>query len=468
MPLELVNGHNMYYQWNECRGESKEVLLLIHGLALDSSCWKRFSELLVMDFSVVQYDIRGHGQSRYGYEEGPITWEVLCEDIERLITRLGLSNIHIIAFGYGTHLAVKYARAYPDHVKALTLMSLPYMSKNNAHSHLARHVFPHMKQTMEAGHPHFLHQYKELLKGYTTLGPENTDLRHYFNVLLSYPAGHFSNIVELTSNSTLLLELADVSCPVLLLTGELNMTSTTSFLNASSFLLQNSTHITVPNASFLLFLEQPELVTEWVRLFATRISVDHFSRKESQQFIQMVFQPEEQIESRRVPILDIHLLNKFSVEIDSIPIEFGWNQRHAKRLLTYIAFHPVTTREILCEELFPHLAQDKAKANLKVCLHHLTKLLRHPNGSVNGLLFQHGTVSIQYKIKCDLADYVAVVRQAYLEKDPKIRYELCKQLPTFLPESILVDNYDDWAVSLRNEIDAQLSHLSEWMENLSL
>ncbi|MCT2537143.1 alpha/beta fold hydrolase [Aquibacillus koreensis] len=461
MPLAPVNGHNMYYEWSD-RSGSKEVLLLIHGLALDSSCWGRFIELLGTDFSIVQYDIRGHGQSHY--EEGPITWEDLCEDLNRLITKFELPKVHIAAFGYGTHVAVKYAREYPDQVKALTLMSLPYMATNNAHYHLARNVFPHMKQTMEAGHPHFLHQYEELLRGYTTLGPDHSDLRHYFQVLLSHPAGHFSNLVELTSNSALLLELADLSCPVLLLTGELNMTSPNSFLNASSFLLQNSTLVTVPNASFLLFIEQPELVSEWVRLFATRISVDTFSRKESQQFIQMVFQPEEQIESRRVPIIALHLLHRFSVEIDSIPIESGWNQRHAKRLLTYLAFHPVTTRDILCEELFPHLAQDKAKANLKVCLHHLAKLLRHPIGSMNGLLFQHGTVSLRYKIKCDLVDFVAVVRQAYLEKDSTIRYELCKQLPTFMPETILVDNYDDWAVSLRNEIDAQLSHLREWME----
>ncbi|MGG0717663.1 alpha/beta fold hydrolase [Robertmurraya massiliosenegalensis] len=462
MPLELVNGHNMYYEWMDNRRGSKEVLLLIHGLALDSSCWGRFIEYLVTDFSIVQYDIRGHGHSHY--EEGQITWDVLCEDLNRLITRLELSEVHIVAFGYGTHVAVKFARAYPDYVKALTLMSLPYMSKNNAHSHLAGHVFPHMKQTMEAGHPRFLQQYEELLKGYTTLGPENSDLKHYFQVLLGYPEGHFSNMVELTSNPALLLELADLSCPVLLLTGELNMTSPNSFLNASSFLLQNSTLITVPNASFLLFIEQPELVAEWIKLFATRINVDNLSRKESQQFIQMVFQPEEQIESRRVPILDIHLLNRFSVEIDSIPIESGWNQRHAKRLLTYLAFHPVTTRDILCDELFPHLAQDKAKANLKVCLHYLAKLLRHPIGSINGLLSQQGTVSIQYKIKCDLVDFVAIVRQAYLEKDPTIRYKLCKKLPPFMPVTILVDNYDDWAVSLRNEIDAQLSHLNGWME----
>jgi len=463
MPFESVNGHNMYYEWNDSRRGNKEVLLLIHGLALDSSCWGRLSGFLVEHFSVVQYDIRGHGQSHFG--EVPTTWDVLCEDLHGLIKKLSLSEVHILAFGYGTQLAVKYTLAYPNQVKALTLLSLPYMTTNNAHSHLVRHVFPHMKQTMEAGHPHFLRQYDELLKGYTTLGPDDIGLRQYFRVLLGYPVGHLSEMVELTSNSTLLLELAEVSCPVLILTGELNRTSPDALVNASSFLLKNCTLITVSNASFLLFIEQPEQVAEWVRLFAARIRVDRFSRGDTQQFIQMVFQPEEQKESRRVPILDIHLLHHFRVEIDSIPIESGWNQRHAKRLLTYLAFHPVTTRDVLCEELFPHLDLNKAKAYLKVCLHHLGKLLRHPVSSGNGLLFQKGTVSIQYKIKCDLVDFIAVVRQAFLESDPAIRYELCKQLPTWMSETILTDNYDDWAVSLRNEIDAQLSQLNEWMRD---
>ncbi|MFA9457915.1 alpha/beta fold hydrolase [Halalkalibacter sp. AB-rgal2] len=76
MPLVSINEHNMYYEWSDSNSRSQEILLLIHGLALDSSCWGRFSELLVADFSVVQYDIRGHGQSHF--EEAPITWDVLC------------------------------------------------------------------------------------------------------------------------------------------------------------------------------------------------------------------------------------------------------------------------------------------------------------------------------------------------------------------------------------------------------
>lgn len=463
MPVEVVNEHNMYYRWDEIAGGNKDILLLIHGLALDSSCWGRFIPFLNNSFTVVQYDIRGHGQSSTGKE--PITWDLLREDLHGLIQKLKLTNVHMLAFGYGTHWAVKYAIMYPNYVQSLTLMSLPYMSPNNAHFHLAQHVFPHMKDTMEKGHPNFLRQYEELLKGYTTLGSNDEGLMQYFRVLLSNPTEFLSDMIKLTSNATLLTELADLTCPVLILSGASNVITPEAFINASSFLLKNGTLITIPDASFLLFLEQPEMAAKWVQLFVKRISSTGLSRKDTQRFIQAVFQPDEQQEYRNIPILDVYLMKGFRVEVDSVVIQSGWNQRHARRIFSYLVFHPVTTRDVLCEELFSHLDPDKAKANLKVCLHHLERMLRHPTNPAKGLLFQKGTVSVQYKIKCDLVDFMAVVRQAFVERDPLIRYELCKQLPSSIPEAIFTDNYDNWAVSLYNEIDAQLSHLNDWMKS---
>src|SRR5690606_36175937 len=110
----------------------------------------------------------------------------------------------------------------------------------------------------------------------------------------------FSEMVKLASNSTLLLELAQLSCPVLLLSGALNVTSPDALLNASSFLLKNSTRITIPDASFLQFLEQPELVAKWVRLFASRNSGASSSIMETQRYLQAVFQPEEDRKSTRL------------------------------------------------------------------------------------------------------------------------------------------------------------------------
>ncbi|MBS4218286.1 alpha/beta fold hydrolase [Bacillus sp. FJAT-49711] len=446
----------------DCKSDNKDILLLIHGLALDSSCWGQFPNFLHETFTVIQYDIRSHGKSSTG--EGQITWDVLREDLHGLIEKLKLTKVHILAFGYGTYLAVKYALKYTNNVQSLTLMSLPYLAPNNPHFYLAQHVFPYIKDTMKAGHPNFLHPYEELLKGYTTLGSSDNGLKQYFRVLLGYSDEHFSDMVKLTSTPTLLMELPELPCPVLILSGALNVTTPDAFLNASSFLLKNGTRISIPDASFLLFLEQPEVAAKWIHLFVLRHSNTSFSRMDTQMFIQAVFQPEEGQASYRAPILYVQLMSGFRVEIDSVPITSSWQKRHAKRILSYLVFHPITTRDILCEEFFPHLDPDKAKANLKVCMHHLEKMLRHPTISAKGLLFQKGTVSVQYKIKCDLADFLTVVRQAFVEQDPLIRYELCKQLPPSIPETLLADNYDNWAISLRHEIDAQLCYLAEWMK----
>lgn len=466
MPFELINGNQMYYELHGSGHQNQDVIVLIHGLALDSSTWGDIPALLETHFPLVLYDLRAHGQNGTNKEE--LTWMILCDDLHQFIKKLGLTRVHLLAFGYGTHLAAKYAQQYPDHVQSLLLLSLPYMSPNNAHSHLARHVFSNMKETMESGHPHFLRQYEDLLKGYTTLASDDPRLMHYFHVLLNYSTSHISHMIELTSNSAMLMELSDLSCPVMILTGELNLISPSGLLNASSFLLKNATHITIPNASFLFFLEQPKETAKWVRLFimqkCPRLRLGSSSTKqETSQLIQTIFQPAEQNREQRIHFLTIQILQAFHVEIDSIPVTSGWNRRHAKRLLTYLAFHPVTTREVICEALFPHLDAYKALANLRVYLSHLDKLLRHPSVPARGLLFHQGTVSVQYKIKCDLIDLMALIRQAHQEQNPSIRFQLCEQLSDSLSKDILTDHHDDWAVYLRNQIEAQICELNEWM-----
>nr|WP_144928910.1 alpha/beta hydrolase [Paenibacillus bovis] len=464
MPHVEVNNHTLFYKKEESSGDQKDILLLIHGLALDSSCWGQFPEILKKWFTVIQYDVRAHGESSTG--EKPITWDLLREDLHGLIHHLKLTRVHILAFGYGTNFAVKFALKYPNYVQSLTLMSLPYMEPNNTHYHLTQHVFPSIKETMEAGNPNFLHPYERLLKGYTTLSSNDKGLITYFRVLLGNSDELFSEMVKLASNSTLLLELAQLSCPVLLLSGALNVTSPDALLNASSFLLKNSTRITIPDASFLQFLEQPELVAKWVRLFASRNSGASSSIMETQRYIQAVFQPEEDKEMERIPVLHVQLLHGFHVAIDSVPVTSDWNHLHAKQILSYLVFHPITTREILCKELFPDVEYDRAMESLQECLNHLEKMLRHPMNSTKGLLFQKDTVSVQYKIKCDVTDLMTVVRQAVVERDQLIRYELCKQLPSTLPETVLADIDSNWANTLRNEIEAQLTYLNEWIKDM--
>ncbi|MFC4600237.1 alpha/beta fold hydrolase [Cohnella hongkongensis] len=466
MPYQQINGISTSYQEHGERTKAPDVIVMIHGWGLDSTVWGKLTALLELHFFIVTYDLRAHGQT--DNTEEPITWEQLGEDLRQLMEKLDLHQVHLLAFGYGTHLATKFTLRYPGHVRSLILLSMPYMSENNNHFHLAKHVFPAIQTTMESGNPYFLRQYQELLKGYTTLNADDPQLLHYFRVLLGRPMPHISHLIQLASNSTLLTELSLLPCPVMLMTGELNVTSPTGLFNASSFLLKQPTQISISNASFLFFLEQPVETAKWIHLFVSkkcpRLSQDSpNSKSEISQVIHSIFQPIKQVSENQKHLLDIQLLHTFHVEIDSIPITTGWNQRYAKRLLIYLVFHPVTTREILCEEFFPDVSPVKALANLKVYLNHLEKLLRHPKISARGLLFHQGTVSMQYQIKCDLMDLIAAIDQAYYEQDPTIRFQLCEKLFEFFEINVLPHIQDDWVIRFRNRVEAQVYELMDWM-----
>lgn len=465
MPFELTNKILTYYEFYGDTQTKNEIIVMIHGWGLDSTVWGDLIQLLEKRYVVIVYDIRSHGKSSVSKDE--ITWEQLCEDLQQLMKQLDIHQFHLLAFGYGTYLATKFTLGYPTYVQSLILLSLPYMSVNNTHYHLSKHVFPAIQETMESGNKYYLRRYKDLLKGYTTLDADSPQLLHYFQVLLGRPMVQISKMINLATNTNLLLELPHIQCPVMIVTGELNVTSPSELFNASSILLNNSTLIKIPNASFLLFLEQPNELAKWIHIFISQKCSNLLNQRKNKgeinQLIQTIFQPVVPTFQRRNHVLNIYLINTFHVEIDSIPITTGWNQRHAKRLLMYLVFHPVTTREIICEELFPYFDTDKALANLKVYLNHLDKLLIHTNSSSRGLLFNKGAVTLQYKIKCDLIDLMETLRQAYHEKESTIRYQLCEKILDISPVNLLTDIYDDWAIQMKNQIEMQFYELNEWM-----
>ena len=115
MPYLEQEERKIYY---EQQGQG-ELIILIHGLGLCSESWLDLPELLAKKFTVVTYDLRGHGKSfapdtGYSYREQ-------VNDLKALITELDHKRLHILSHSLGGAVAVKYALDQPDVVKSLIL-----------------------------------------------------------------------------------------------------------------------------------------------------------------------------------------------------------------------------------------------------------------------------------------------------------------------------------------------------------
>ena len=96
-------------------------LILVHGIGAARDAWRFMVPKLKQHFTVISYDLRGHGTSPlpgavFGLDE-------LVADLERVRERAGFNKVNIAGHSLGGQIGPAYARKYPDRVLKLGLLS---------------------------------------------------------------------------------------------------------------------------------------------------------------------------------------------------------------------------------------------------------------------------------------------------------------------------------------------------------
>lgn len=96
-------------------------LFLIHGIGAARNTWAKALPVLTPHFTVVTYDLRGHGASPMPSDEFGL--EELVNDLERVRERSGFETAHFAGHSLGGMIGPAYARRYPERVLSLGLLS---------------------------------------------------------------------------------------------------------------------------------------------------------------------------------------------------------------------------------------------------------------------------------------------------------------------------------------------------------
>jgi len=395
MPQMTLHKSKVYYEIYSSHQTNAESIVLIHGFGLDSSIWRLMLPYLQDRYRILIYDLRGHGQSEHGGLM--LTWDQLSEDLYELTSTLGITSFHLVGYGFGAHLAAHFTSRHSSKVITLIMLS----------------------------------PFQNLIRMYTTLETGHPELDHYFRVLSSFPNHLYVQLSKMTQTSPLKQSLVQVQVPALFISGSHDSAETTDFN------MEQLTQLTIPNASFLLVLEQPRTTAEWI---------DFYIRF-------------------KVPMMNVTLMNRFEVRVGGALVTTGWDLRHAKRLLIYLILNPITTTEEICAALFPNVPISRASNNLKVYLKHLNTLLQIKSVAFPCLRLSRGTVQLQYKVKCDLIDYHEAVRQAYYENNEETRFNMCESLLDHSVYTLIPGIYDEWLIRMQEQIEHRVIQLNRWMAN---
>ncbi len=96
-------------------------LFLIHGIGAARDTWRFVLPTLSQHFTCISYDLRGHGASPK--PQGEFGLDELVNDLEALRAQLGIEQAHFAGHSLGGMIGPAYARAHPERVLSLGLLS---------------------------------------------------------------------------------------------------------------------------------------------------------------------------------------------------------------------------------------------------------------------------------------------------------------------------------------------------------
>jgi proline iminopeptidase len=130
--LDVGDGHRVYW---ECSGNPNGIAgIYLHG-GPGGGCGNGARRYFDPDrYRIVLFDQRGCGRSRPLASDddadlGTNTTHHLVSDIERLREHLAMDRFTVLGVSWGTTLALAYAQAHPERVRAMALALLTLTSK---------------------------------------------------------------------------------------------------------------------------------------------------------------------------------------------------------------------------------------------------------------------------------------------------------------------------------------------------
>jgi len=244
-------------------------LLLLHGGAAHAHWWDHIAPALAQDYHVFALDLRGHGDSGWFM---PPAYEVedYAADVAEVITALHLTQAVLIGHSLGGFVAMRYAVATPQMVRALVVVDIGMRLGGSRFMQLLRTVPPPAYKD-EAD---LLARFR-LLPAATSASPAllRNIARHSVRV-------HLDGSLRLTCDRATFThgprdlrgQLAQMRCPTLFMRGEKSDNVSAATLHAMVTLCPRARGVEIAGAGHHVFLDQPQAFLGAVQTFLRAVS----------------------------------------------------------------------------------------------------------------------------------------------------------------------------------------------------
>ncbi len=230
------------------------ALFLIHGIGASEDAWRFLLPELSKKFTVITYDLRGHGKSPVTHKD--FTFEDLVFDLERVREMAKINKAHFVGHSLGGMIAPAYAKKFPKHALSIGLLST-VAGRSKEDKIKIQTIINNMKQ-------------KGIEKTLSTLTSrwftdefikKNPKLvKQRLKQVLNTDPEVFLNVFNIYANTEIFPNLKDINKPSILITGENDLGCSPKHNKLMSDKMQNSKLVILPKVKHSILIEKPNEV----------------------------------------------------------------------------------------------------------------------------------------------------------------------------------------------------------------
>jgi len=240
-------------------------LFLIHGIGAARNTWVSALPVLTPHFTVVTYDLRGHGTSPnpspdFGLDD-------LVADLERLRLRTGFDKAHFAGHSLGGMIGPAYALAYPDRVLSLGLLSTAaFRTQDDSDK-----VWAVVQAMRDKGIPQILETLTNRWFTDEFLASNPEIVKNRLRQVVETDPEVFLNVFGIYAGTEMAPWLHQVTAPSLVLTGENDGGCNPRLNRIIADTLPNSELVILPKLKHSLLLEAGDIVASHLLTFISAL-----------------------------------------------------------------------------------------------------------------------------------------------------------------------------------------------------
>jgi len=236
----------------------KPVVVLIHGIGLSSSLWQVHTEVLAQRYSVLRYDLPGHGAS--SPVSAKLSLPVLALQLHQLINELEIEQAVVVGFSLGGMINRRFALDFPQRVRALAILNSPHErtpeQQQAVESRLVQTASQGARATVEASLQRWF------TPGY--LATQSQIVAPIRDSVLATDPHSFAQVREILATGVveLVRPTPPIEVPALVVTCENDSGSTPKMARGIAAEMVDAKIVIVPHLKHLGLIEDPQIFTQ--------------------------------------------------------------------------------------------------------------------------------------------------------------------------------------------------------------